>query len=256
MTPEAASSYAQVLSLGVVWVSVHCAGMCGPLLNGLDVAGACRGVSPARGAGNVLLYQAGRALTYAALGVVAGLAGAGVRAALQTGGSVLALLGAALLLGLALRKLSPPAAGDLVQIGGRPQTPFLEQALTRLARALLPETGSLPLRSASLGVIMGLLPCMLTTWVLSLAAVTGSPLHGAGVMLTLVALTTPVLLGVTLLPRLLSARLRRVGGRVATLLLLVSSLWLTLVGLAGLGVIGHATLGLDVLGRRYALMLW
>ena len=33
------SPYAQLLGLGLVWVSAHCAGMCGPLLVGLDVAG-------------------------------------------------------------------------------------------------------------------------------------------------------------------------------------------------------------------------
>ena len=38
--------------------------------------------------------------------------------------------------------------------------------------------------------------------VLGLAATTGSPLHGAALMLLLVAMTTPTLLGVTLLPRL------------------------------------------------------
>ena len=60
-----------------------------------------------------------------------------------------------------------------------------------------------PLRDLALGAVMGFLPCMIVLWALGLSALTGSALHGAAIMLILVALTTPVLLGVTLLPRVL-----------------------------------------------------
>ena len=33
------SAYTQIFSVGVLWISIHCAGMCGPLLIGFDVAG-------------------------------------------------------------------------------------------------------------------------------------------------------------------------------------------------------------------------
>jgi uncharacterized protein len=104
-----------------------------------------------------------------------------------------------------------------------------------------------------LGAMLGLLPCMITLWALGLAATTGSALHGAGVMVLLVVMTTPVLLGVTLLPRLLR---RLVRGRAASLmpdiLAGLSGLWLFLVGLAALGVIPHEHVQLG----DYMLMLW
>ena len=59
------SPFAQLFSLGLVWVTFHCAGMCGPIVIGFDIAGATRGVSTLRGAnvrsrnhhGNVESYQ-------------------------------------------------------------------------------------------------------------------------------------------------------------------------------------------------------
>jgi sulfite exporter TauE/SafE len=110
-----------------------------------------------------------------------------------------------------------------------------------------------PARLVALGGLLGLMPCMITLWALGLAATTGSPLHGAGVMLTLVAMTTPVLLGVTLLPRLV----RRVTGRagptwVPRLLPGLSAVWLILVGLAGFGLVPHAHLSLG----PWMVMFW
>lgn len=254
MSPEVESAFVQLFSVGLLWISVHCAGMCGPLLIGLDVGGAARGLKAGQGALAVVVYQGGKALTYSLLGMAAGALGAGLRAILETAGSVLALGAGAAMFVIVARQLRTKRE-PLVQIGSARRKGFFEQATLRLSRALL-DDGHGPLtRAFTLGLGMGLLPCMIPLWVLGLAAVTASPLAGAGLMLGLVLMTTPVLLLVTLLPRVVK-RKRRTRAFVPALLLSVSALWLCLVGLAGLGVLAHAHVPLTLFGRGYTLMLW
>ena len=255
MTEAAAAAWAQVLSLGVVWVGVHCAGMCGPLLIGLDVAGVSRGTTAVGGAAGVLLYQAGRALTYVALGALAGAAGAGLREVFARAGSVVALLlGGVLLAWLVLRLARPPGARRTLRIERPGEPPPPDPWVARASRALLPVLGDgRRLNLVALGAMLGLLPCMIPAWVLGLAATTGSPLHGAALMATLVALTTPALLGVTLLPRLVTRRLGAAGRHLPSALMGISALWLVMVGLAGLDLIDHLHLRL---GGGYSVMLW
>ena len=72
---EATPQLVQVVGLGVLWVSLHCAGMCGPILAGLAVGGPelLAGARVRRGARRVLAYQSGRAAMYALLGALARL---------------------------------------------------------------------------------------------------------------------------------------------------------------------------------------
>lgn len=256
-------AYAQVLGLGVLWTSIHCVGMCGPLLSGFDIAGVMRGRNRWQGIGGVLLYQAGRGLTYAWLGSLAGLLGAGLSHAAQTGGAVLALLFGVLLCGMALRALRPnPSDAPLVKLrGGRSLSlspaKVVESVLVRARQSLLPLLASRhPLRELALGAMMGFLPCMIPAWALSQAALTGSPLHGALVMLLLVGLTTPILLVATQLPRLLLQLPPLLQKRLPALLYLCSGMWLILVGGAGLALWPHAHLGFALFGRPLLLMLF
>ena len=259
-----ASPYTQVLSLGLLWVSAHCAGMCGPLLVGLDVAGVRSGRGVLQGAGQVLLYQAGRALTYAWLGALSGLLGAGLERAMRPAGALLALaLGAVSLWGplrslrqrgeapAALVRLRRPTVGDDAP-GWRPRV------VARLHTILLPILESThPLRPLALGAAMGLLPCMLVGWALGLAALSGSALHGALVMVLLVAMTTPMLLTVTALPRLaVPAAARRARALLARVLPIVSGVWLLLCGAAGLGILAHQHFGIRLFGRALLVMLY
>ncbi len=255
MSPVVESAFTQLFSVGLLWISVHCAGMCGPLLVGLDVGGAARGLRAAQGAACVLAYQGGKALTYALLGAAAGALGAGLQGVLEAAGSVLALFAGALMFAVVVRQLRAGSRVTLVQIGSTRRRGLLEQASLRLSRALLDDgQGPIP-RAFTLGMGMGLLPCMIPIWVLGLAAVTASPLAGVGLMLGLVAMTTPVLLVVTVLPRAVAKR-RRERAYVPALLLGVSGVWLTLVGLAGLGVVSHVHVPLWLLGRSFTMMLW
>lgn len=260
-----ASPYAQLLSLGLLWVSAHCAGMCGPLLVGLDVAGVRCGHGLVRGAGQVLLYQLGRGLTFAWLGGLCGLLGAGLARVLRPAGALIALmLGAAALWPLVLRLLRREhRSAALVQLrrspddreGKSPRLRFVEWANRGLLRPLLLSTH--PLRPLALGAVMGLLPCMLVGWALGLSALAGSPLRGALVMLLLIAMTTPMLLVVTALPRLpLFSGAQRLRQQLATVLPLIAGVWLLLCGAAGLGLIEHRHLGATLLGRPLLLMLF
>ena len=94
---------------------------------------------------------------------------------------------------------------------------------------------------------------MIVVWALSLAATTGSVLQGAQVMWLLVAMTT-----VPLLPAVVGVRLAMLATKAPRLMRLpqlVSGVWLVLVGLAGLGVIEHQHIVLQLGGPR-TVMLW
>jgi len=254
MSEAAASAYAQLLSVGLVWISIHCAGMCGPILIGFDVAGASRGHSIPRGALAILQYQAGRVVTYSVFGALAGLAGVGLDAVFGPAGAIFALLFGLTILVTAFWRRRPKKAVKTTLERRSEKTGWIErvtQALPRMLHPLAISQG--PGRPFLLGAVMGLLPCMITFWALGLAATTGSPLHGAGVMVLLVLMTTPMLLGVTLLPRIFK---RLNAGKVQRVLLTVSGAWLTLVGLAGLDVVAHVHIPIALFGDHFVIMLW
>lgn len=210
--------YAHVLGLGLLWTSVHCASMCGPLLCGLHIGGAhpSRRTSALRGIVGVLTYQAGRGLTYAWLGGLAGLIGAGLSRIFTAAGGVLSLcFGVALLLSAVRAKhLVPLRRPSRFNLGGT--------ALNAVQSFCLPllESES-ALRELALGALFGLLPCMIPAWALGQAALTSSPVHGAAIMLLLVLLTTPMLLIATQLPRLGLMLPQRLRSRVANFLPMV-----------------------------------
>ena len=241
---------AQLIGVGVLWMSVHCVGMCGPLLLGLDVPGTARGGSAIGGVLRMLLYQSGRAVTYAILGAIAGVVGAGLEAVSTRAGAVLAVvLGiVALLQALGVRRRRSPS---IVSIGARPSM------TTRLLARLRPVLQSThPLRPVLLGMVLGFLPCMIALWALGLAALTSSPLWGALVMLSLVTLTTPLLVSlgaVSAVLRRVPVGVRAVWARVSTAL---AGIWLLLVGLAALDVVDHVHVPLRLFGRVFTLMLF
>lgn len=220
---------AQLLGVGVIWMSVHCAGMCGPIVLGLGVTG------PAR----VLQYQAGRAVTYALLGGAAGLLGDGLARMSSKAGVVVALLlgVVALMRAFNVRLRMPSRAGArVVRIGAPPS--FFDATLTRIMRVV---TGAPPF---ALGAALAFMPCMIALWALGLAALTASALWGAVVMVALVAMTTPWLL--------LAGALARVSARFSRVMLGVAGAWLILVAAAGAGLIGHVHARVG----GFTLMLW
>lgn len=264
MSPDAASTvesaWLQLMSVGIVWISLHCVGMCGPLLSGLDVGGAARGARVPEGIGRVLLYQGGKAVTYATFGAFAGLMGASVRSILTQAGGLLALALGVGVLAFAVGVRSRHSMGELapIAITRKPSSSSSLRAHFRDLTALIHRVAfdPRPSRAFFLGALLGFLPCMIPLWVLSLSALSGSVVHGALLMIALVAMNTPVLLGVTLLPRALSQRLGRAERVMPRVLLGVSGVWFLLVGLAGLRVIAHAHVGWTAFGRHWMIMFW
>lgn len=249
---------ARLFGVGFLWMGVHCAGMCGPLLFGLDVAGSRAGVSVVGGALRTLLYQAGKAVSYAALGAVAGFVGGGLDVVSAKAGSVLAVVfGVAAV--ISVSGLWPKRAAKTVQIGRRKTT--LQRAwavVTTKTQAPLTAlvTSKHPLRPFALGLVFAFLPCMIALWALSLAALTSSPLWGAAVMLSLTVATTPLLLLTSTLTRTLLRMPPRVRSMLQRLSAGIAGLWLILIGLSGAEIIPHAHLPFTVAGKSFMFMLF
>ncbi|MEM1263054.1 MAG: sulfite exporter TauE/SafE family protein [Pseudomonadota bacterium] len=163
----------------------HCAAMCGPLVTLFETGGP-RGMNNPwwRRSG----YQAGRLLTYAALGVTIGALGhaisIAVEATLATVALRLAAALAVLIAGLALAGVPAPLAA--LEGPGR----WAWQRVAPVARHVLPLSS--PERALAAGALWGLLPCGMVYAALAMAAASGSAANGAAVMLAFGLGTLPV----------------------------------------------------------------
>jgi uncharacterized protein len=186
---------APALFLAGLAVSPHCMLMCG----GVAAAAVQRpgGLSPRQTA---LWVHGGRLLGYAALGAVAGMAGAVLLRGLPS-----------LLLGDALRLL---AAGALLVIG------LLQWRVAAQPDCRAPAASAARTRSGLLlrGMLWSLLPCAVLYAVLALAVLSARPVSGALLAGAFGAGTLPLLLSGSVLAGLLTGfgaqRLRRAGGSV------------------------------------------
>ena len=177
-----------VLGLGG---SLHCAGMCGPLLVALLPGG--RG--GAAGASSRAAYHGGRILTYVLLGLVLGLVGHGLHLAgwqrgLSLVAGVLLLTGGFLASRLALDAWLVRSVGWVKRLFG-----------LGLGRRGVPSM-------VLLGMANGFLPCGLVYAAGLSAAASGSALSGAGAMALFGLGTLPVLLAFDRLGRHLPAAVR------------------------------------------------
>jgi uncharacterized protein len=253
--------YVQLLSIGLLWVTVHCSGMCGPIIAGLTASQ--RVEAPTlwgrlrHSASGVLAYQGGRALTYMALGAGAGLAGSAAQEWIRGMTQAAGLMVAAILIVVGLVKLPfwkkssgwGQISARLGQLSGR-----LVGRLIRFISRLAPRTGLL--RMAVFGLVLGLLPCMLMFWALGLAASTASPLHGAALMALLVVMTTPVLVMAGCSTTVATGALRRAGAYLVPIAVLLSGIWLGLIAIAANGWIEHVHIPFELGGHRLVFMLW
>lgn len=200
--------------------SLHCAGMCGPFA--VFAASGDRRLAP-RGLARMAplaSYHAARLVCYVGLGAVFGLVGSAV----NFGGALTGVQRAAgLLAGVTLIGIGVIACLQYLPL--RVQGPSVPAWLRgTMARGHRAAAGLPPVRRAALiGLLTVLLPCgWLYAFVLA-AAGTGSAASGALVMLCFWAGTAPILVGVSLTVRHLSAWL---GARVQ----LVTSAALVLLG--------------------------
>ncbi|MCW5729629.1 MAG: sulfite exporter TauE/SafE family protein [Alphaproteobacteria bacterium] len=223
--PEALALPVLLFLAGLAGGFAHCAGMCGPFVLSQVSAGLARrpvsdmaGLRRLRG-GLLLPYHAGRIVSYALLGGVAGLIGGGVAA--LSGWRF--LVGVALLAAAALfmdeatgarfrRRLALAAAGEW------------SARLSRRAAPLLREPG--PMRGFALGLLLGLLPCGLLYAALAAAAGTGGFLPGMLAMAAFAAGTVPALVLVGLLGGAMLARWRGAASLLARAVMAANALFL------------------------------
>lgn len=175
--------------------SLHCVGMCGPIVIALPRTGANR----ARFIAGRLAYNLGRSITYAVMGAIFGIVGqsvvlAGWQNALSIAAG-LAILGYLLTRWVGRGRWTPEA---VLMRWIAPVQRTMAKLLHRSG------TGSLLL----IGLLNGLLPCGLVYVALAGAAATGTAAGGAAFMFVFGLGTTPLLLAVALAGPSLHATLR------------------------------------------------
>lgn len=216
------------LGLGAV-SSLHCAGMCGPIVLAYTL--------PIQRTGSQrlltahLFYNFGRIATYSVLGALAGFLGGGV----ATLGHMAGLeRQAAVLIGIVMIVAGVFAGGwvpgnKLVNIGsGVPGV--LSRSFGRLVRS-----GN----TLALGSVMGLLPCGLVYAALLQAMSTSHPLDGALSMAAFGLGTAASLLGIGLLSGTFTARLGRYSGAMVSISVILLGVLVTWRGLTGSMVAGQ-----------------
>ena len=178
--------------------SFHCAGMCGPIALALPQAATPSGSVTGR-----FLYNAGRIVTYACMGLAAGwlghlLAIAGFQQALSIGAGVL-ILAVAGISYFAVRPL--PAAGI-----ARMAAPLKRRFAALFGRRSL-------LTFLSIGLLNGLLPCGFVYLALAAAAAAGTVTGSVAYMLWFGLGTLPMMLFLSLAGNFFGRRFGRMVNR-------------------------------------------
>jgi len=196
--------------------SLHCVGMCGPILVGL-----ARKLPEGRSfAWDAIAYHAGRLWTYAILGLAAGTFGQKLERAWGGRAMFALILGGILLLNgaLMLRRRNTRVERWLaVRLGG-----VLRSVIA--ATGVAGRTGIVA--RVLVGAVMGLTPCGMVWMALVPAAAIGHPLLSSLGMLCFGLGTLPALTSVVLLERLLASRFRRHGRTIAAVGLILAGIWL------------------------------
>mgnify|MGYP000237278221 CR=1 FL=1 len=218
--------------------SLHCIGMCGPIL--VAFSGAMKSpvsqdvAAPAPSvAWSFLWYHAGRIWTYAALGLLAGYVGGCLRHGSSLVGwqRAIGFTAAALtiFLGLALFGIIPSLRLDKSGACG------IKKIWTMpLLRSLLRHNSAAS--RLLLGAIMGLLPCGLVYGMLAIVATMPTPWHAALGMSIFGIGTIPSLTAVLVTTHLVPARWRGAGTRVAAIMVILTGVWMavrTIIDLCG-----------------------
>lgn len=155
--------------------SLHCVGMCGPLMLAAATGGGWK---------NPLIYQAGRLSTYLLLGGLLGGLGLGMQ--LWNAQGAIAAISGMLLIVLAMLRLDP---GNMLQ-----RWPAYNRFQVRVRTWMSVALQKRGLGGQfTLGVCNGLLPCGLVYLAIIAAANAGTPLAGATFMLAFGLGTLPLL---------------------------------------------------------------
>jgi uncharacterized protein len=210
------TSFAPIL-LGLAG-SLHCVGMCGPLMLACSPDAATRWLMLRQ----TLLYHTGRILTYSLLGLLFGLLGQGLLlAGLQ---KAMALLAGGGMLGMALFSWRTGGLSDTI-----PGIPLLSGWLRDTMGALLRQ--NTPYATVTLGFLNGFLPCGMVYAALAGAISSATPIEGSFFMAAFGMGTLPLLLATLFLSRSLSPTIRHRLRKAQPILLVIVGLALIHRGL-------------------------
>lgn len=200
----------------------HCIGMCGGIVSAVSLN------SPSSAHKSMLLYNAGRILSYTLLGAVMGAVGSFVDVAGKLAGAqgLASIMGGCFLLLWLWRRFELPLMHRL--------SAFLHRRLAGGAqRSVNQETGHL----LAVGVSFGFLPCGLTYAMQMTAASTGSGLQGAAVMALFGLSTLPALAAAAFIASFANKRGRRFMRKASIMTAIAVGVISILRGLAVNGVI-------------------
>jgi sulfite exporter TauE/SafE len=215
---------------------VHCMAMCGGIVAALNLRAPAAPGKP-RSLARQIAYSAGRVISYAAAGGIAGAVGGlgllyggllPARLVFLVVANALVILLGLYLAGLGTSVLALERAGSVVWRG-----------LSRLGAKLAP--AETPGRAVLVGLAWGWIPCGLVYSVLATALVAGSAARGAAVMAAFGLGTLPNLLAAGLAAEKIRSWTRRPRWRLAAGLAVVV---IGVVGLARIpGLVEHLTSG-------------
>lgn len=199
--------------------SLHCVGMCGPLLLALARGTAGRG----RFVAGRAFYQFGRVVTYTLLGVAFGLMGGAAR--LAGAQQVLSIgLGAAILFYLILPKRVTARLSAARSVSG--VLAGLKSALAPLMRS------NAPASQFGVGLLNGLLPCGMVYVALAGALAQPSVVESAAFMALFGLGTLPAMTAVSIAPSFVSVQARASLRRLTPITTAVIAVLLIVRGLA------------------------
>ncbi|WP_201525984.1 sulfite exporter TauE/SafE family protein [Psychrobacter frigidicola] len=164
--------------------SPHCLGMCGGLVAAFGLS--MKDASPAKRRALIATYHLGRLLSYASLGLIAGLIGTTVLAPMMVGNNIPRILLGLVLVFVGMTMLGAPFLTKLEHVGMR-----FWQVLAPLRKKVFPLT-TFP-RALTAGLLWGFLPCGLVYGALLIAVVGHDPLTGAVLMFAFGLGTVPML---------------------------------------------------------------
>ena len=209
------------LMLGLIG-SFHCAGMCGPIALAIPLNNK-NWFSKINGS---LIYNIGRAITYAAMGAVFGLFGKGlVMAGFQKWVSI--IMGLIMVTSV----LFPSLYKNNIDLG-RTASSFVGKLKVKLSALLQKKSyGSLLL----IGLLNGLLPCGLVYMAIAGAIATTNSLSGALFMFLFGLGTLPMLFAISILSNTLGVKLRTKMTKIIPVVVFFIGVLFILRGL-GLGI--------------------
>jgi sulfite exporter TauE/SafE len=178
--------------------SLHCIGMCGPIALTVGVQS---GKAPLRKAGNLLLYNLGRVVTYAFLGLVLGALGFGFKVA-----GLQQTLSIAIGVGLIIYAFWPSLIHRLEQKTSHPLYKANQWLKKSLGSLLKSNKGH---KTFFIGLLNGLLPCGLVYFAVAAAVAVGSPTDGMWFMMVFGAGTIPLLMAFAFFGGLAGVRFKK-----------------------------------------------